>query len=103
MGALHRADMAFHAGLLGAFAHPRAWTACQHVSADMMRVQFLIGMKPDHIRSVIAEHRAIFDKVRAGNMAEAALLMAAHIRNADFDQLSLEREHKEFFRTGDLP
>jgi DNA-binding GntR family transcriptional regulator len=103
MGALHRADMAFHAGLLGAFAHPRAWTACQHVSADMMRVQFLIGMKPDHIRSIIAEHRAIFDEVRAGNMAEAAQLMAAHIRNADFDQLSLKREHQEFFRTGDLP
>ncbi|WP_162931659.1 GntR family transcriptional regulator [Mesorhizobium sp. DCY119] len=101
MGALHRADMAFHAGLLGAFAHPRAWTACQHVSADMMRIQFLIGMKPDHIRSIIAEHRAIFDEVRAGNMGEAARLMAAHIRNADLDQMSLNREHQEFFRAGE--
>jgi DNA-binding GntR family transcriptional regulator len=101
MGALHHADMAFHAGLLQAFAHPRVWTACQHVSADMMRVQFLIGMKPDHIRSIIAEHRAIFDEIRAGNFAEAALLLSAHIRNVDFDQAGLKREHQELFRTGE--
>ncbi|RUX17164.1 GntR family transcriptional regulator [Mesorhizobium sp. M2A.F.Ca.ET.042.01.1.1] len=102
MGALHRADMAFHSGLTAAFAHPRAWAACQHISADMMRVQFLIGMKPDHIRSIIAEHRAILDEVRAGKTGEAARLMAAHIRNVDFDQATLKREHQEFFRAGDV-
>lgn len=102
MGALHRADMAFHAGLLAAFGHPRAWAASQHVSADMMRVQFLIGMKPDHIRSIVAEHRAIFDEVRAGAFGQAATLLCAHIRNVDFDQAALKREHQEFFRTGDF-
>jgi len=103
MGALHRADMAFHSGLLAAFAHPRAWTACQHVSADMMRVQFLIGMKPAHIRAIVSEHRAVLEEVRAGKTGEAARLLAAHIRNVDFDQAGLRREHQEFFRTGDAP
>lgn len=102
MSALHRADMAFHAGLLAAFGHPRVWIACQHVCADMMRVQFLIGMKPDHIHTIVAEHRAVFEAVRAGRFAEAASLLADHIRNADPDQSALKYDHQELFRTGDV-
>lgn len=103
MGALHRADMAFHAGLMQAFAHPRAWTACQHVSADMMRVQFLIGMRPSHIGAIIAEHRAILVAILAGDMAQAASLLADHIRNVDLDQADLSKDHQEFFKTGVTP
>ena len=101
MGALHRADMAFHAGLLAAFGHPRAWVASQHVSADMMRIQFLIGMKPDHVRTIVAEHHAIFAEVRAGRIAEAGALLEAHIRSVDLDQSALKAEHQEFFRAGE--
>lgn len=103
MGALHRADMAFHAGLMAAFGRPRAWTACQHVSADMMRVQFLIGMKPDHVKAIVAEHRAVLEQVLAGDLASAARLLAKHIRNVDIDQADLKREHQEFFRAGEGP
>ncbi|MCM2477719.1 GntR family transcriptional regulator [Rhizobium sp. CG5] len=103
MGSLHRADMAFHAGLMEAFSHSRAWTACQHVSADMMRVQFLIGMRPSHIGSIIAEHRSILDAIRVGDLDESARLLAAHIRNVEMDQNDLSEEHQEFFKAGNIP
>ena len=98
MGALHRSDMAFHAGLLGAYGHRRVWSACQHVSADLMRIQFLLGMRPDHVRSIVNEHRAIFDAVREARHAHAAKLIDAHVRNVDFDIAMLERDHRDFFK-----
>jgi DNA-binding GntR family transcriptional regulator len=100
MAALHRADMAFHAGLMQAFAHPRAWTACQHVSADMMRVQFLIGLRPAHLAALVEEHRAILRAVRSGDLRLGASLLADHISNVDLDQIGLSQEHQEFFKAG---
>lgn len=98
MAALHRADMAFHAGLMNAFGVPRAWTACQHVSADMMRVQFLIGLRPDHIAAIVSEHRAILDSVGQGDFKAASALLAAHIGSVNIDQNDLRAENSEYFR-----
>ena len=98
MGALHRADMAFHAGLMNAFSVPRAWTACQHVSADLMRVQFLLGLEPVHIAAIVSEHRAILDTVRQHDFASASKLLADHINHVNIDQDELRASHGEFFR-----
>ncbi|MBB3930256.1 DNA-binding GntR family transcriptional regulator [Kaistia hirudinis] len=96
--ALHRADMRFHSGLMRAFAVERAWTACLHVSADMMRVQFLIGMRRDHIEAIVEEHKGVLAAVRAGDPALASARLAAHIRNVDIDQADLKALNADYFR-----
>lgn len=101
MVALHRADMAFHSGLMNAFRMPRAWTACQHVSADMIRVQFLIGMRPDHIEAIVSEHRGILDSIRDKDFAQASALLAAHIGKVDLDQNDLRALNAEYFRNAE--
>ncbi|MDQ0393376.1 GntR family transcriptional regulator [Labrys monachus] len=99
MAALHRADMRFHSGLMRAFGVERAWAACQHVGADMMRVQFLIGMRRDHIEAVVGEHRGVLTAVRDGDAVLAAARLAAHIRNVDIDQMDLKALNADYFRT----
>jgi GntR family transcriptional regulator, rspAB operon transcriptional repressor len=98
MAALHRADMRFHSGLMRAFGVERAWTACLHVSADMMRVQFLIGMRRDHIDAIVEEHKGVLMAVRVGDPALASARLAAHIRNVAIDQEDLKALNADYFR-----
>lgn len=98
MVALHRTDMSFHATLMSSFEMSRAWTASQHIAADMIRVQFLTGLRPDHVDAIIAEHREIIAAVRKADFARAAALMAAHIESVDLDQNALQAESGHYFR-----
>jgi DNA-binding GntR family transcriptional regulator len=98
MAALHRQDMAFHAALMRAYGYPQAWTASQYICADMVRVQFLIGMQARHIDSIIAEHRAILSHARAGGRQAAAAALRLHVGNVDTDIAELLDTHAQYFK-----
>jgi DNA-binding GntR family transcriptional regulator len=94
---LHRLDMAFHQMLMEGFGQPLAWSACQFVSADLERVQFLLGWQQSHLQSLLDEHRVIFGHVEAGRTADAAEALKAHIENVDIDQAILVAKSPSFF------
>lgn len=98
MNGLHQADMRFHSALMRVFGMPTAWTALQHVTADMIRVQFLVGLRPDHVEHILREHRAILASLRKGAFSEAAALLKDHISNVNYDQDALQAGHGEYFR-----
>jgi GntR family transcriptional regulator, rspAB operon transcriptional repressor len=98
MAALHRQDRAFHAALMRAYGYPQAWTASQYISADMVRVQFLIGMQARHVGSIIAEHRAILDYTRSGNRQAAAAALKLHVSNVDTDIAELLEIQAQYFK-----
>ncbi|MDQ0471996.1 GntR family transcriptional regulator [Labrys wisconsinensis] len=94
---MHREDMEFHRQLMAAYGHPVAWTACQFITADMARIEFLVGLEKPHLAAVMREHQAVLRHVRANDREAAADALQAHIRNLEFDQSVMADKSAAYF------
>jgi DNA-binding GntR family transcriptional regulator len=83
---MHRVDMEFHRQIMVAFGQPLAWTACQFVSAEIARIQFLIGPEKPHLLAIVKEHQLVLKHLKANEIMAAAQALADHIGNVEFDQ-----------------
>ena len=97
---MYTQDMRFHAQLLAAFGQPLAWNACQFVSADMMRIGFLIGLDARHLHQIVHEHQGILAEVVKGDFEAAAQALATHIRSVEIDQSTISGKDSVFFDAG---
>ena len=94
---MHRHDMDFHRQVMAAFGQPLAWAACQFVSAEIARLQFLIGPEKSHLLTIIREHQAVLKAIKAQDPAAAAAALSAHTGNVEFDQSALAGKNAGYF------
>lgn len=75
-------DEAMHRHLTGMAGRPFVWQVIAGAKAQLDRVRFLSLADPDWPGMILGQHRAIVDRVLAGDGAGAAAAMRAHLRTA---------------------
>jgi DNA-binding GntR family transcriptional regulator len=97
---IYQEDERFHRDLLEAAGCPLASAALYVVSADMARIQFLMGVERDYFPSVVRDHQKLVTLLAERRVDEAADLLGRHIDGFVIDQQHLLEAHAEFFREG---
>lgn len=93
-------DEAMHRALMEMAGRPHVWTVIAGAKAQLDRVRFMSleeGGWPDMI---MAQHRAIVDRVAAGDDAGAVVVMTAHLRTAFAAIGRIAAAHPDFFEGG---
>lgn len=86
-------DEAFHRSLCEEAGLPKSWRVIQVVKLQMDRVRYLSLPEPGHLKTLLAQHVAIFEAVEAGEVKQAGARMTAHLREVlrTVQRLSLAR------------
>ncbi len=99
-GAHFLADEAMHA-MLARFAwHEHAWDVIQQAKARLDRVRHLGLIREGRPLETLAEHRAIADRVIAGDARGAAQAMRAHLGTVITVLGEIADRHADYFRPG---
>ncbi len=90
-----RADEALHERLAEVAGHPSVWQVIHSAKAQLDRVRRLSLASAARSRLRMAEHRAIADRVIAGDSAGAAQAMRAHLATIfdAIDNIAAENAH----------
>lgn len=97
------ADEAMHEQLAAIAGHRGVWQVIHPAKAQLDRVRRLSLQGPARARPRMAEHRAIVDRVIAGDGAGAAEAMRAHLATT-FDAIAgIATAHAAFFTDSDTP
>jgi len=96
-------DEAMHRLLAGIAGHPGSWQVVQSAKSQLDRVRHLSLARWARSRLRMIEHRAIVDRVAAGDAAGAAEAMRAHLASV-FDAIdNIASEHAHFFTDSGEP
>jgi DNA-binding GntR family transcriptional regulator len=96
-----RADEAMHAMLARIARHEHAWDVIQDAKAQLDRVRHLGLSRPGRPRETLLEHRAIVDRVIAGDARGAADAMRTHL-SIVIDVLGdIAARHADYFQARD--
>ena len=90
-------DEAMHRHLAGMAGRPFVWQVIAGAKAQLDRVRFLSLADPAWPGMIMGQHRAIVDRVLAGDGAGAAAVMAAHLQTAFAAIDRIAAQHPEFF------
>lgn len=94
---LFPADEAMHALLMAIGGQEHAWEVVAAAKLHLDRVRHLVGRSPIKRSSIIREHRAIVERVTAGDSAGAVEAMRTHLRGVSCSINVAMREHPGFF------
>ncbi|KQW61114.1 MULTISPECIES: GntR family transcriptional regulator [unclassified Ensifer] len=75
---LYRLDEEMHEALALAAGRPHIWSLISDIKIHMDRARKLT-LRPDHVPTLLAQHQAIIDAVRAQDNAAAEQAMNAHL------------------------
>lgn len=89
-------DEAFHHGLLRLAGHGNAWATVQSAKGHLDRARRL-GLRSKTPPQLAAQHVAVFDAVRAGDLDGARRAMQTHLRAVFHDVETLQEESPELF------
>ncbi len=95
--ALFRADEAMHAMLARFARHQHAWDVIQDAKAQLDRVRHLGLMHPGRPRETVHEHRAIAERVIAGDACGAVEAMRVHLGTVIDVLGDIAERHAEYF------
>ncbi|NTE88107.1 GntR family transcriptional regulator [Agrobacterium rubi] len=86
-------DEAFHRSFCEEAGLSKSWRVIQSVKLQMDRVRYLSLPDPDHLNTLLAQHRAIFDAVGKGLAVGAGAAMSTHLQEVlrTAKRLSLQR------------
>lgn len=96
-------DEAMHRHLIGMAGRPFVWQVIAGAKAQLDRVRYLSLADPDWPGMILGQHRAIVDRVLAGDGAGAAGVMQAHLRTAFAAIDRIAARHPGFFEGLDAP
>src|SRR5690606_14382043 len=95
--ALFVADEAMHAMLARFARHQHAWQVIQIAKAQLDRVRHLSMSYPGRPRETVREHRAIADRVLAGDASGAAEAMREHLGTVIEVLSDIATRHADYF------
>ncbi len=95
--AVFRADEAMHEMLARFARHQHAWGVIQSAKAQHDRVRHLGMAWPGRPRDTVREHRAIANRVSAGDAAGAAEAMRAHLATVIDVLVEIAASHADLF------
>lgn len=77
----YRLDVGFHQIITGFTPSPEGHAVLARAQTNLRRVRRLLLPEPGRLQHTLAEHKAIFDGVKSGNVHAAADAMRAHIES----------------------
>lgn len=92
-----RADEAMHAMLARIAGHQHAWDVIQEAKAQLDRIRHLGLTRPGRPRETVLEHRAIADRVIAGDAKGAVEAMRAHLGTVMDVLGDIAEKHADYF------
>lgn len=95
-------DEAFHRTLAEASGHVHAWQVIEGIKAQMDRVRFL-SLHHFPIATLVEQHEAIVDALRAKRPGEAERAMRAHLREILSDLPGIVEAHPSMFELEGMP
>jgi len=102
-----RADESMHAMLARFAGHEHAWDVIQEAKAQLDRIRHLGLTRPGRPRETVLEHRAIAERVIAGDARGAAAAMRAHLGTVMDVLGTIAEKHADYFdepgRAGGAP
>lgn len=90
-------DEAMHRHLAGMAGRPFVWQVIAGAKSQLDRVRFLSLADPDWPSMILGQHRAIVDRILAGDSAGAAEVMRVHLQTAFAAIERIAAQHPEFF------
>jgi DNA-binding GntR family transcriptional regulator len=90
-------DEEFHRLLAEAAHRPSAWDVVEDVKPQMDRVRFLSLPDATPLNTLVNQHAAILDAVKAGNGAKAVTAMRAHLHEILRSLPQVAKKHPELF------
>jgi len=96
----HQIDVEFHDTIYRSMSLTKIKGIIDSARANLDRARRLI-VTPRRLALTISEHQAIFDGILAGNAAQAATAMRAHIDAVMVELFAFAREHPSLFADGD--
>jgi DNA-binding GntR family transcriptional regulator len=97
-----RLDEAFHAALADGIGRPAAWAILEDLKAQMDRVRFLSFEGATPLADLVAQHRAVVERIAAGDAAGAEAAMRRHLREILASLPLIAAAHPDYF-TNDEP
>jgi GntR family transcriptional regulator, rspAB operon transcriptional repressor len=97
-----RLDEAFHEALAGGIGRPTAWSILEDLKAQMDRVRYLSFESATPLVDLVDQHRAIVDRIGAGDAAGAEAAMRRHLREILSSLPLIASAHPDYF-TKDEP
>lgn len=97
----HQIDVEFHDTIYRSMSLTKIKGIIDSARANLDRARRLI-VTPRRLALTISEHQAIFDGILAGNSAQAAAAMRAHIDAVMVELFAFAREHPSLFADGDM-
>jgi DNA-binding GntR family transcriptional regulator len=92
-----RADESMHAMLARIAGHAYAWDVIQEAKAQLDRIRHLGLTRPGRPRETVLEHRAIAERVIAGDAKGAAEAMRAHLGTVMDVLGAIAEKHADYF------
>lgn len=92
-----REDEQFHMAIADGAGCGLAWSAIADIKAHIDRVCNLQLRRPDSMKKLIAEHRAIISAVDEGDPDKAASAMQAHLNGILADLPQIEADNRSLF------
>ena len=92
-----RADEAMHAMLARFAGHQHAWDVIREAKAQLDRIRHLGLTRPGRPRATVLEHRAIVERVIAGDAKAAVEAMRAHLGTVMEVLGDMAAKHAEYF------
>jgi DNA-binding GntR family transcriptional regulator len=93
-------DDRMHRHLVAMAGRPSVWHTVEEVKAQLDRVRVLSLEDRGWLRTILAQHREIVDRVLAGDASGAAAAMEKHVRAVFASIDAIARERPEYFRGG---
>jgi len=86
-------DEAFHRSFCEEAGLSKSWRVIQSVKLQMDRVRYLSLPDPGHLKTLLSQHRQIFDAIERGEADLASLAMSVHLQEVlrTAQKLSVQR------------
>lgn len=92
------ADLAFHEMILSFTGFPKVNLVAEEMTLQLRRARKLMVPEPGRATNTVTEHEAIFQAVKAHDVATAQSAMSHHLRQMIGRIEPLERQYPDFFR-----
>ncbi len=94
-------DEAFHHALADGIGRGVAWRIIEDLKAQMDRVRYLSVEGATPLAELVAQHRAVVERIAAGDAAGAEAAMRRHLREILSSLPLIARAHPEYFTQDD--
>lgn len=95
-------DEAFHARLMQATGHEAAWPIVSQAKAQLDRARRLSLSLTQQLHVLIAQHRAVIDRLATGDVESADAALRDHLRLVFSDIKTIRSQHPEMFDDEDV-